>query len=68
MSNMKALDLRKKTRQELVEILKSLKQDKEKLALEHLKSAQKNVKKMYFLKKDVARVLTILNEKEFLND
>lgn len=60
---MKAIELRQKTDQELKQLLKNL---KIKFSQEYLNLKQgklKNVKILKSIKKDIARILTILNER-----
>lgn len=60
---MKAKELRQKTDQELKDLLRKLRQ---KFSQEYLNLKQgklKNVKILKSIKKDIARILTILNER-----
>jgi ribosomal protein L29 len=65
---MKIADLRSKTKKELRSLLRATKGDIEKTALAMLKGKEKNVKKKMRLKKNYARVLTVLNEKIVLEE
>ena len=60
---MKAFELRKKSKEELAESLKDLRQEVERVRFETLRKKSKNVKKLFVLKKDIARILTILHTK-----
>lgn len=60
---MKMQDIRKKTVKELkAEIIKQ-KKEMENVVMNILKEKEKNVKKVKFLKRDIARLKTVLNEK-----
>lgn len=61
---MKKIDLKSKSEIELKEMLKALKKDMESISSEMIKGKEKNVKKLGFMKKDFARVLTALKMKE----
>lgn len=60
---MKAKDLITKTESELQELLREKKSQLLKLRLEVSQKKMKNVKAIKNLKKDVARILTILNNR-----
>lgn len=60
---MKAFELRKKSKEELSEMLKDLRREADQVRFEISQKKTKNVKKLYGLKKDVARILTALNAK-----
>ncbi|MBI2054832.1 MAG: 50S ribosomal protein L29 [Candidatus Sungbacteria bacterium] len=60
---MKAFELRKKSKEELAEMLKDLRREADQVRFEISQKKTKNVKKLYGLKKDVARILTALNAK-----
>lgn len=60
---MKAFELRKKTKEELAEMLKDLRRESDQVRFEISQKKVKNVKKLYGLKKNVARILTALNAK-----
>jgi len=60
---MNAKELRNKTENELNKQLKSLKGDLESFSTNVLQGKEKNVKKGVFIRKDIARVRTVLNEK-----
>ncbi len=57
-------EYRKKSSAELRELLNSRKSDMEKHAVEILKQKEKNVSKMKFIRQDIARIMTVLNEKQ----
>ena len=59
-------ELRNKSIQELKEQVKDLNVQLKDLGIKLLQNNEKNVKKVGFLKRDIARVLTIINEKEIL--
>ena len=59
---MKATELRTKTKEELNALVKSIKKDIEEVMQNILKGKEKNLKKPHALKKDLARVQTILAE------
>ena len=61
---MPAKDLREKNKEELLEHKASLQKEIEGSMEDILKGKEKNVKKIRELRKDIARVLTILKEKE----
>jgi len=56
-------ELRNKTETEIKKQLKDLKKDLEIFSTSVLQGKEKNVKKGMFLRKDIARVKTVLNEK-----
>lgn len=59
---MKALELRKKSKPELEETLVELKTSIDALRFGSARKKVKNVKELAALKKDVARVLTVLKQ------
>ena len=59
---MKIQELRSKTKEELQIILSELEISLRKVRSEISEGKEKNVKKTKFMKKDVARILTILTE------
>ena len=65
---MKASEIRQKTEQELKEQLKALTRDKENMVLSILQKKEKNVKKPRAIRKDIARIKSILNEKAILKE
>jgi large subunit ribosomal protein L29 len=65
---MPAKDLREKSKEELIEHRASLQKEIEGSMEDILKGKEKNVKKIRELRKDIARVLTILKEKEQENN
>lgn len=56
-------ELRTKTENELNKQIKDLKKDLEAFATNVLQGKEKNIKKGLFLRKDIARIKTVLNEK-----
>lgn len=62
----KPSDLRKKNKEELQEELKKLKGELNDVVLEVVKGKEKNLKKTGNIKRDIARVSTVLNEKLFM--
>lgn len=65
---METVELRQKTEFELKELRAKLKQDVIKIGREVLRNKEKNVRKIGHLKKDLARVETVLNEKRILSE
>ena len=65
-TNMKAADLRSKSEQEMKELIQKTKRELEDIVSNVLKGKEKNVKKINRLKREVARIKTLLGEKEFL--
>ena len=65
-TNMKAADLRSKSEQEMKELIQKIKRELEDIVSNVLKGKEKNVKKINRLKREVARIKTLLGEKEFL--
>lgn len=64
---MNAKELRQKNDQELSDIKKNLEKEIREVSLNTLQGKEKNVKKAGLLRKDMARILTILNEKKILS-
>ena len=64
MRQMKANDIRKKTNEELAVELNELKSDLFKLRFQYATNQLENPLKMKSVKKDIARVKTILRERE----
>ena len=60
---MNTKELRNKTENELNKQLKSLKGDLEAFSSNVLQGKEKNVKKGLFIRKDIARIKTLLNER-----
>ena len=56
-------DLRKKNIEDLKEELTKLEKELQKAVSDILQKKEKNVKKAFFLRKDIARIKTVLNEK-----
>lgn len=65
---MNLADLRSKTEEELKVLTASLKKDMQKVSEDLIKGKEKNIKKVKYLKKDFARIQTVLNEKKFLKE
>ena len=65
--NMMSQELRKKTVAELKEMISGKKTEILDLSKAILKGTEKNVKKINFLRKEVARISTILNEKVLIS-
>lgn len=64
MRQMKANDIRKKTNEELAVELNELKSELFKLRFQYATNQLENPQKMKSVKKDIARVKTILKERE----
>ena len=62
-TTMKALELRKKSPQELNALLRECEMRREELILLLAQKKAKNVKELYGVKKDIARIKTITNVK-----
>jgi len=56
-------ELRKKNIDDLKKELEKIKKDKQKVVADALQKKEKNVKKASLMKKDIARIQTVLNEK-----
>jgi ribosomal protein L29 len=65
---MKTQDLRKKTQKEIMEMVRTQKVELNKLSIDLVKGKEKNVKKLGVMKKDIARMLTVLNEMNFVKE
>ena len=63
---MQAKDLRPKKEKELLEQLKNLRKELKDISMSVLNRKEKNVKKPRNLRKDIARILSILKEKQIL--
>ena len=63
---MQAKDLRPKKEKELLEQLKNLRKELKEISMSVLNRKEKNVKKPRNLRKDIARILSILKEKQIL--
>lgn len=63
---MNLTELRKKTNKDILKELNKMKEDTEKYAQEILKGKEKNVCKLRSMRKDCARIATVLNEKKLL--
>lgn len=64
---MQAKDLRSKKENELLEQLKGLRKELKEISMSVLNRKEKNVKKPRNMRKDIARVLSILKEKQILD-
>ncbi len=60
---MKVKEFKDKTEQELNDTLKNLKKEIDKTMDSIIKGKEKNLKKVRLLRKDVARVVTVIKEK-----
>lgn len=65
---MKAQEIRQKDMDELQSMLKSLKKDLQDLSKNIIDGKEKNVTKIRLLKREYARVATVLNEKAVLSE
>ncbi|KKS06257.1 MAG: 50S ribosomal protein L29 [candidate division WWE3 bacterium GW2011_GWF1_42_51] len=63
---MNAKELRQKNEQELSDTKKNLEKEIREVSLNTLQGKEKNVKKAGLLRRDMARLLTVLNEKKIL--
>jgi ribosomal protein L29 len=63
---MKVSELRTKSENELKETLNKLHKDLKNAAVEFVQRKEKNIKKPRMLRKDIAKVLTLINEKKIL--
>jgi large subunit ribosomal protein L29 len=63
---MQAKDLRSKSNTELLEQLKNLRKELKEVSMSVLSRKEKNVKKPRDARKDIARVLSVLKEKQIL--
>lgn len=63
---MKTQDIRNKTIEEILEMVKENKNEVKKHSLEVLRGSEKNVTKKRLLRRKVARLQTVLNEKLLL--
>lgn len=64
----KAKDLRKKTKVDLEKMLKKTENDLQKAVASILQGKEKNVNKPKELKRDIARILTVLNGNQFAKE
>ncbi len=62
-SNMTIQELRTKTKDELKDTLNKKLKELGDVSLNVLQGKEKNVKKTYFVRKEIARIKTLLNEK-----
>ena len=65
---MKAKDIRTKNTKELIKELKDKNKELEKLMLNVYKGKEKNLGAPRFLRKDIARIKTVLAEKKFMEE
>ncbi len=63
---MKITEIRQKNIDELNETLKKVMKDLNKVNEEALQKKEKNVKKAWFIKKEIARIKTIIKEKQLV--
>jgi len=63
----KTIEYRQKSEKDLIDMLGGLKKDMEKNAVSILKGKEKNFKRNLFLRKEIARVFTVLTEKKILS-
>ncbi len=59
-------ELRKQSIEELKATLKAKESEAQEAVMDLLKEKEKNVSKVRFLKKDIARIKTIINERKFV--
>ena len=64
---MNAKELRQKSEQELSDTKKNLEKEIREVSLNTLQGKEKNVKKDGLLRRDVAKNLTVINEKKILS-
>ncbi|MBI2096583.1 MAG: 50S ribosomal protein L29 [Candidatus Sungbacteria bacterium] len=60
---MKAVELRQKSKEELRESLAALEKRAAEVRFEALRKKMKNVKELMHIRRDIARVLTLMKEK-----
>ena len=65
---MKVTDIRNKNEQELKELIQKTRKELEELVTNIIKGKEKNVKKVRPLRKEVARIKTVISEKVFLRE
>ncbi|MFW6110059.1 MAG: 50S ribosomal protein L29 [Patescibacteria group bacterium] len=63
---MEAQELREKTEQELLELLASLRKELQKLRVEHRLEGLTDTNVLRAKRRDIARIMTVLEEKEIL--
>jgi len=61
---MKAQELRNKTNEELLQLLNTLEEDLYNMRFQKAISSVPNPKKHFYIRKDIARIKTILNERK----
>ncbi len=64
---MNAKELRQKNDQELFDTKKNLEKEIREVSLNTLQGKEKNVKKAGLLRRDMSRILTVINEKKILS-
>ncbi|AHB40015.1 TPA: 50S ribosomal protein L29 [candidate division WWE3 bacterium] len=64
---MNAKELRQKNDQELLDSKKNLEKEIREVSLNTLQGKEKNVKKAGLLRRDLSRILTVINEKKILS-
>lgn len=64
---MDAKELRQKNDQELLDSKKNLEKEIREVSLNTLQGKEKNVKKAGLLRRDLSRILTVINEKKILS-
>ncbi|HLB51688.1 50S ribosomal protein L29 [candidate division WWE3 bacterium RIFCSPHIGHO2_12_FULL_38_15] len=64
---MKSSDLRNKSEKELKDLIQKTAKELEDVVTDVIKGKEKNIRKIRPLKKDIARLKTLLSEKEFLS-
>lgn len=61
---MKALELRTRSRQELEDMVRELKEKSEALRYDIQRKKLKNVKELGRVRRDIARIMTVMSEKK----
>jgi large subunit ribosomal protein L29 len=64
--NKKIKEIKNKTEEELKDLLKTKKEDLFKLKMDKTQNKLKDVKSIYKTKKDIARILTLIRERELV--
>ncbi|HAI63174.1 MAG: hypothetical protein UU64_C0001G0028 [candidate division WWE3 bacterium GW2011_GWF2_41_45] len=64
---MNAKELRQKSEQELLDTKKNLEKEIREVSLNTLQGKEKNVKKAGLLRRDMAKILTVINENKILS-
>ncbi len=60
---MKAVELREKTKEELKELIEGLQKRAEEFRFSVDRKKVKNTKELFYLRRDIARILTVLKDK-----